>query len=955
MPTRRMVLITSTVVACAAYAAPAALADGVVTVTIPAPAHQVQRDAGGDLISIEGYGHIPEPGRPDLPSRIFAIAIPPGMEMTDLTWETGATEQLPGSYDLAPVVLHRVLGDADPDLEAARQAACDAAYAETYGVDDLYPAEPVSFVRSAQYRQYNLVDVRVTPLQYRPVSGTVTRHEDITVHVHFAKSPDADPVMDSLPGVEDIARSIVVNYEDAQKMYSGTRGGARGLHDYVIITLPALQSAVDPIVAWETSKGRNVHVVTTTYIELSYGGRDLAEKMRTFLREKYPSSEWGIEDLLLVGHYDDVPMRRCEQDLGYGKPETDFYFAELSQPDSSSWDSNGNSLWGEDSDSMDWYAEINVGRIPWSDAATVQSICEKSVAYEQNTDLTFKKNILLLGGYFWADTDNAVLMETKVDQPWMSDWTMTRMYEQNADYYSSYACDYELLRSNVQSIWSAGKFAFVNWAGHGSPTSSHIYGIGAPAFIASSDCNMLNDNYPAIIFADACSNQDTDQLNIGQSMMKRGGVGFLGATKVALGCPGWSHANSGSSQSLDYYFTTYVTSGDYTQGGAHRQALVQMYQYGLWDDIEYEVFEWGAFLGNPNLSMDVVAPITISLPAGAPEFIDPGVPTDIAVSITAGSETYVPGTGMLHYRFDGGGFNTAALTDNGGGSFTATLPAASCGDVPEFYITAQCSGGDTISDPYNAPASCREAVVGSQVLVMADNFQTNQGWTAENLGATSGDWQRGVPVNDSSWDYDPASDGDGSGMCYLTQNTMGNTDVDDGAVRLTSPVMDLSGGDVVISYEYYLNLTNTDGADMLLVEISSNGDAGPWIEVARHDNNGGLNWRHHDIPQSVLDTASVLMTDTMKIRFTANDADAQSIVEAGVDGFEISSLDCEDPVNCPWDFDGSLSVGIGDLNALLSNWGAPCPGAGCPFDFDASGGVGLGDLNAMLSNWGPCP
>jgi hypothetical protein len=59
--------------------------------------------------------------------------------------------------------------------------------------------------------------------------------------------------------------------------------------------------------------------------------------------------------------------------------------------------------------------------------------------------------------------------------------------------------------------------------------------------------------------------------------------------------------------------------------------------------------------------------------------------------------------------------------------------------------------------------------------------------------------------------------------------------------------------------------------------------------------------------------------------------------------------------NCPWDFDGSTTVGIGDLNALLSNWGQPCPGAGCPFDYDESGSVGLGDLNAMLSNWGPCP
>jgi hypothetical protein len=71
--------------------------------------------------------------------------------------------------------------------------------------------------------------------------------------------------------------------------------------------------------------------------------------------------------------------------------------------------------------------------------------------------------------------------------------------------------------------------------------------------------------------------------------------------------------------------------------------------------------------------------------------------------------------------------------------------------------------------------------------------------------------------------------------------------------------------------------------------------------------------------------------------------------------WQFGLLVCPEPDPCPWDFDGSDSVGIGDLNALLSNWGAPCPGAGCSFDYDGSGSVGLGDLNAMLSNWGPCP
>src|SRR5262249_22774483 len=83
---------------------------------------------------------------------------------------------------------------------------------------------------------------------------------------------------------------------------------------------------------------------------------------------------------------------------------------------------------------------------------------------------------------------------------------------------------------------------------------------------------------------------------------------------------------------------------------------------------------------------------------------------------------------------------------------------------------------------------------GAPATVFSDNFETDRGWTVTNLGATSGNWERGVPVNDPSWDYDPVSDYDGSGRCYLTQNAPGNTDVDGGATQLTSPLLDLSAG-----------------------------------------------------------------------------------------------------------------------------------------------------------------
>lgn len=574
-------------------------------ITIPIEDYEIIATENGQKIFVEGFGRLPVVGKPNLPSKIFAIAIPPGTEIVEVTYETSEGIILPETYEILPVTLPRVIGQEDPLIYEQDKIEYERKYEIAYSNDDPYPQNVVEFVRNAGYRKYNLIDVRVTPFTYKPLSGQLTYYSAITVYVSYILSETNAEIMDdNLQRTEQIAEEIIINYDQAQNWYNGKTIDGRGLHDFVIITLDSLTSSITSLVDWETSKDRTVEVVTTSWISSNYNGYDLAEKMRNFLRDKYPSEEWGIEDVLLIGHYDDVPMRRCWQDVGYGKPETDLYFAELSLPDNQSWDADEDHRWGEDyDDPIDFYSEVNVGRIPWSQSNIVSSICEKSVAYEQSNDPEFKKNILLLGAFFWSNTDNAVLMEYKVDSdlhPWMSDWTMTRMYEQG---HSNYPMDYDLKNNNVDSVWSSGKFAFVNWAGHGSPYSSHIYYSTGEAFIHTSNCPHLNDDYPAIIFADACSNSDTDYLNIGQAMLKQGAVGFLGSTKVALGMLGWNHPNDGSTQSMDYYFTIGVTSEDYTQGESHQHALREMYTKGLWYLVKYEMFEWGALWGNPNLGM----------------------------------------------------------------------------------------------------------------------------------------------------------------------------------------------------------------------------------------------------------------------------------------------------------------------------------------------------------------
>jgi len=860
---------------------------GTVSVTINAGTFTIEKTDRGDEIRMNGFGRLPDPGVPMLPAKIFSVAVPPGAEVTGVTFESGRQVVLDGTYSVPPVPLPELVIDETeplPPLARADRTAYEANHESVYGQNDFYPASCGELVRNAGYRKYELVDVRVRPFAWNPKSGQLVLHPAVTVNVHYTLPEGAgQAIPDNMIRTEKVARDIVANYDQAQTWYGGARAG-RGLYDFVIVTLDSLTTAVQPLVAWEEGKGRTVYVATTTWIYANYTGYDNAEKIRNFLRDKYPSGEWGIEDVLLVGHYDDVPMRRCEQDVGYGKPETDFYYAELSEPDSLSWDSNGNHLYGENNDNVDFYNEVNVGRIPWSDAATVDSICDKSVAYENNADPAYKKNILLLGAYFWADTDNAVLMEYKTDptlHPWMTDWTAIRMYEQNSSYYSSYPCDYELLHSNVMAVWPAGQFSFVNWAGHGSPTSCHIYGIGAPAFISSSDCPSLNDNYPAIIFADACSNSDTDYLNIGQAMLKQGGIGFLGATKVAYGCGSWSHPSHGSSQSMDYYFTVGCTSGDYTQGEAHQSALRTMYTDGLWYYVYYEMFEWGALWGNPDLSMGTAPAMSYSFPYGLPEGQQPpGPEITMTFEIRDGTEHYVPGSGYLCYRFDSGNaYTQVALTELGGGLFEATLPGPVPGDEPEFYFTADTDGGQTITSPFGAPGNVYSFDVCLVAEMLHDDFEDDLGWTVVNTNVDTGAWVRGVP-SQGGGRGDTPNDSDGSGKCYITGNTT-DEDLDGGPTELFSPLFDLSSGDAQVSYDRWHY--NDDGDDYLVVEISNDGGVS-WTQVESLLGNGG--WVN--VAFNVSDY--VTPTGQMQMCFTSSDQPNDSVTESGLDAFVVRRL-----------------------------------------------------------------
>ncbi|MFC1782321.1 lectin like domain-containing protein [Planctomycetota bacterium] len=384
------------------------------------------------------------------------------------------------------------------------------------------------------------------------------------------------------------------------------------------------------------------------------------------------------------------------------------------------------------------------------------------------------------------------------------------------------------------------------------------------------------------------------------------------------------------------------------------------YNGSSWEDLydfDFDDPVWGTWDHTANFCIKalVVKSLFIELTKGPTEPAVPGSAPEVQIKITPGSENYAAGTATVWYRYDDGAFASISMTADGGDLYSTTLPTVGWGDKPEYYFNAQGDQGGVGSLPDKDPSGVFSLVIGEKRIIFADNFEEDKGWEPNNLGAVSGDWQRGVPVNDPAWQRAPASDSDGSGQCYLTQNEMGNTDVDAGpdgdAVSLISPTIDMSFGQITIAYDYFFYQNNRfEVTDHLRVEINSNDGIGPWIEIADHIHIilEDLNWHHYEIGADTLSALGVNPSATTRLRFTVNDSSMPSVVEAALDALSISST----RTTRPGDMDGDNDVDLVDFAIFTSYWQkigcGLCGGADL---FGEDGNVGLRDLHKFKLNW----
>jgi hypothetical protein len=332
--------------------------------------------------------------------------------------------------------------------------------------------------------------------------------------------------------------------------------------------------------------------------------------------------------------------------------------------------------------------------------------------------------------------------------------------------------------------------------------------------------------------------------------------------------------------------------------------------------------------------------LNFEYPDGHPLRIEPTGATSVRVVVSPNILGPLPGSGRFFYDA-GEGFDEGTMNEVLENVYDAVFPAVPCGQSVRYYFSAETLGGQTETDPQDAPDSTFLTYSAYDlVMKFADDFETDQGWSVSGDAAT-GHWERGVPVG-GGVRGDPPTDYDGSGKCYLTQNAYGDSDVDDGYTYLDSPTIDLSDGDAIVYYAlWYTNDHGNDPNNDLFKTYVSNDDGDNWVvaEVI-----GPVTPAYDWIEHAFQVGAFVDPTAFVKIRFEASDLNDGSVVEAGIDAFSVSALDCEAP--CVGDLDGDGDTDQQDLGILLASYGVDDGG-----DLDGDGNTDQQDLAILLSDW----
>ncbi len=217
----------------------------------------------------------------------------------------------------------------------------------------------------------------------------------------------------------------------------------------------------------------------------------------------------------------------------------DLYFADLD----GNWDANGNHIYGQLGDGIDYYTDVYVGRYSTDVVARLEVMVNRTLAYETTAPSGDWQTTALLGGaLLWPPYGGDVICDS-ISARIPSGWTEHKLYETNASH-----------PTNIIDLYNQG-VSYTSPNGHGFEAGIYWYYNPPTDMISAGNyTGLTNNDVPPVFHSIACLAGNIQNVaSIAERLMFRaqgGGVAVMFNSQNGWGSP----PNFGASEWLELFF-----------------------------------------------------------------------------------------------------------------------------------------------------------------------------------------------------------------------------------------------------------------------------------------------------------------------------------------------------------------------------------------------------------------
>jgi len=873
-------------------------------------------------------------GAPALPARGARILLPEGSRVERVEVVSGTKITVGHNVNIEPVQRPYPLS-----VDAALISVTPPDPA-VYGLTRPIPEARFEAVGPQSFRGYTMLVLKLQPVEYIPATGELSYYTDLQVLVTTTESGKTSSLMRGLDADRREMEQTVDNPEQLAS-YAASKSGAKG-YDLLIITSPSLAADFQPLKDYHDTTGILTEIRTTDDI----GSAD-PDDIRAYITAAYQTD--GIQYVLIGGDDDIIPARDLYvRSWGgasgyeeYAMPG-DIYFACLDGP----YNFDGDAFWGEPNDGagggdVDLVAEVFVGRASVSVPTEVQQFVNKTIRYLESTAPYLSKVLMLgehltfggLGEYGGYSSDDIIDGSdahgyTTVGIP-SSVYDLETMYDMN---WSNNFWPASELKAQI----NAGVH-LINHYGHCNYENALKMDISGAFF------DLLNADH-FFLYSQGCNAGGFDDRECwAEYVTIKNPIG--GAFAAVMNARyGWGNANTdGPSQRFDREFwdAVYDPAEGKTELGRANHDSKEDNLYRINESCMRWCYYEATLFGDPTVAIKSIRGLTFSYPNDMPDTLTIDQTTDLVFEVAAvGAGVLVSASGQVHYRVNGGDWQTEAAIEGAPGSYTATLPALDCGDAIEYYFSAE-EQTDGQKDYPGSAEPHTATVIKDLVTVFADDFESDLGWTVTGL------WARGVPTGQGQSDpfsTDPYSGCNGENV--IGYNLNGNYENSLGEMTMTSPVIDCSGmTGVHLTFYRWLGV-EYPSADRAGVAVSTDGST--WTTLWQNTCTlSDLDWYKMEFDISAIADDQ----PTVYLRFVMGPTDTYATYCGwNIDDLKVLSYQCQNYM-CG-DANGDAAINLLDVLYVIDHlYGVPQGAAPNPpeaGDANADGAINLLDVLYLI-------